>query len=253
MSIVRVVLLLACSALACSDRVELGSDLLWTADTESADLSQWTTRVGESVMLPSAETSVEVTSEVAHGGRHAVRLTNSAAWDNEELGPELLHDAGPLDDAYYSAWFLLPDEHRLSDALTLFQLRSRDADSGELHGGEHLQLRSLASGGYVLQVFNNNAAFLLEPVAEQAPVVESGVWFQLEARYERKTGGRLRVWLNGALSYDLEGRPGATGTEVVLSMCNITGMASPAPLTLFVDDAAISAARITPRGHLSFD
>lgn len=250
---VRVVLLLACSAVGCSDRVELGSDLLWTADSESGDLSEWATRVGQSVILPSAETSVEVTSDVAHGGRHAVQLTNSADWDNEELGPELLHDAGPLDDAYYSAWFLLPEEHRLRDPLTLFHLRSRDAGSGELYSGEHLQLRSLASGGYVLQVFNNNAAFLLEPVAEQLPLIASSVWFQLEARYERKTGGRLRVWLNGALSYDLQGRPGATGTEVVLSVCNITGMASPAPLTLLVDDAAISAARVTPEGHLSFD
>lgn len=243
----------ACFALGCSDRLELGSELLWSADTESADLSQWAVRAGAAVSLPSAETSVEVTSTQRHGGRHAVQLTNPAAWDNEEVGPELLHDAGALEDAYYSAWFMLPDDYRLGEPLTLFHLRSRDAASGELHSGEQLQLRSLASGGYVLHVFNNNAGFLLEPVAEQAPRVESGSWFQLEARYERKTGGRLRVWLNGALSYDLEGRPGAAGPEIVLSVCNIVGTATPAPLALFVDDAAISAARVTPHGHLSFD
>jgi hypothetical protein len=245
--------LLTCSVLGCSDRVELGSNLLWSADTESADLRQWSAALEQALLLPSADTTVEVTTDAQHGGRHAVQLTNPAAWDNEEAGPELLHDAGALEDAYYSAWFLLPDDYRLRQPLTLLHLRSRDAASGELHGGEQLQLRSLASGGYVLQVFNNNAGFLLEPLAEQAPLVESRAWFQLEARYERKTGGRLRVWLNGALSYDLEGRPGAAGSDVVLSVCNIVGTASPTPLRLFVDDAAISTARVTPQGHLSFD
>ena len=51
-----------------------------------------------------------------------------------------------------------------------------------------LQLRSAStSGGYVLQVFNNNASFLLEPVAEPAPHIESARWFQVEARYEAQS------------------------------------------------------------------
>jgi hypothetical protein len=238
--------------LACSDRVELGSDLLWSADTESADLTQWAADPEEASILPKG-TSIEATTEARHGGQHALELVSPVDWDNEEIGPELLHDAGPLEDAYYSAWFLLPEDYRLGAPLTLFHLRSRDPVSGELYNGELLQLRSLPSGGYVLQVFNNNAQFLLEPLSEQAPHVATGNWFQLEARYQKKTGGRLRVWLDGRLHYDLEGRPGATGSSVVFGVCNVTGNATPAPLHVFVDDAAISATRIAPDGHLSFD
>jgi hypothetical protein len=238
--------------LACSDRVELGSDLIWSADTESADLTQWATDPADAQLLPSADNSIEATSEARHSGQHALKLVNPANWDNEEAGPELLHDAGPLEDAYYSAWFLLPEDYRLAAPLTLFHLRSRDPVSGDLHNGELLQVRSLASGGYVLQVFNNNAQFLLEPLPERAPRLSAGVWFQVEARYQRQ-GGRLRVWQNGALSYDLEGRPGATGSNMVLAVCNVAGNATPAPLVVFVDDAAISATRVAPDGHLSFD
>jgi hypothetical protein len=239
--------------LGCSDRVELGSDLLWSADTESADLTQWAADPEQASLLPSADTSIEATSDARHSGQHALKLVNPVDWVNEETGPELLHDAGPLEDAYYSAWFLLPEDYRLGAPLTLFHLRSRDPISEELHNGELLQLRSLAAGGYVLQVFNNNAQFLLEPLPEQAPRVDAGRWFQLEARYQKQTGGRLRVWLDGVLRYDLEGRPGATGSSVVLGVCNVTGNAKPAPLQVFVDDAAISATRIAPDGHLSFD
>jgi hypothetical protein len=235
----------------CSNQLELGSDLTWSADTESADLSQWA--AANAVQLPSDEASVEVTSEQRHGGRFAVRLVNPANWDNEERGPELLHDVGPVGDAYYSAWFLLPVDHQLAPSLTFLQLKSRDAATGELFNGEQLQLRSVPSGGYVLQVFHNNAGFLLEPVAAQAPLVTAGSWFHVEARFQPTRGGKLRVWLNGSLSYDLEGRPELAGTDVVFDVCNVVESATPTPLTLFVDDAAVSASRVGPSGHLSFD
>ena len=214
-------------------------------------MSQWVAT--DAVQLPSAETSVEVTSEQRHGGRHAVKLVNPGDWDNEERGPELLHDVGPMADAYYSAWFLLPVDYQLEPSLTFLQLKSRDGATGELFNGEQLQLRSLPSGGYVLQVFHNNAGFLLEPVAAQAPLVTAGSWFHVEARFQPTSGGKLRVWLNGSLSYDLEGRSEPAGSDVVFVVCSVAGSASPTPLTLFVDDAAVSVSRVGPSGHLSFD
>jgi hypothetical protein len=147
----------------------------------------------------------------------------------------------------------LAGDHQIEPSLTFLQLKSRDAVTGELFNGEQLQLRSLPGGGYVLQVFHNNAAFLLEPVAAQAPLVTAGSWFHVEVRFQPASGGKLRVWLNGVLSYDLEGRPEPAGADVVFDASNIVESASPSPLTLFVDDAAMSASRIGPTGHLSFD
>src|SRR6185369_14104929 len=119
----------------------------------------------------------------AHRGNYSVKLVNPTGWDQDEDGPELYHALGVQCDAYYSAWFFLADAYRFEPQLTLMRLRSRDP-GGEPLKGEELQLRSLSSGGYVLQVFSNNNGFLLEPIADPAPYVESGRWFQLEARYE---------------------------------------------------------------------
>lgn len=240
--------LLALVAFGCSDQLEVGSDLLWSADHEDANLDEWTRRQSGGTRLPE-DSTISPSTSAARRGRYALELVNPAAWDEQDEGPELFHSAGLLDEAYYSAWFLLPEEYRVQPTLTLLRLRSRDPGSHKLFNGEELQLRSLSDGSYVLLVFSNNSGFLLEPVAESARRVEAGRWFQLEARYESRSGGRLRVWLDGQLTYDLSGRPGAAGADIVLSVCNVTERSTPAPLRLFVDDAAISSSRVSPDGY----
>jgi hypothetical protein len=247
--------------LGCSEPLQVGNDQLWTADQEPGNLEQWTRdgagealapRTEEKDGVPSKPSSVDVSTEVAHGGNHSVKLVNPGGWGEDFEGPELFHAAGELSDAYYSAWFMLPEQYELAPYLTLMRLRSR-SESGELLNGEELQLRSLSSGGYVLSVFNNNATFLLEPVADPAPYVEVGRWFQLEARYEPQSAVRLRVWLDGKLFYDLPARPDAATAQRVLSVCNVAQNTTPAPGVVFVDDAAVSLSRVAPSGKLSKD
>jgi hypothetical protein len=251
-------------ALGCSDPLQVGSDLIWTADMESGTLEQWTASGAGEALTPSTPdvedlagtgrpSSIEASSAAAHRGKYAVRLVNPTGWLEDFEGPELLHDVGALSDAYFSAWYLLPEARRITPYLTLMRLRSRGED-GALRNGEELQLRSLSSGAFVLSVFHNNAGFLLEPVADPPPLVEAGRWFHLEARYEPQSAGRLRVWLNGQLHYDLSGRPGSATPQLVLSVCNAAQRSEEsAPVVLFVDDAAVSRSRVGPSGELASD
>jgi hypothetical protein len=241
---------LAAASLACSDPLRLGNDVVWSADQEDGALTAWTDGDSGGTLLPSSDCTVAVSSEAAHGGRQSLKLVNPADWERMDEGPELFHDVGALADAYYSAWFLLPEHYRLDPWLTLMQLTSRDDATDELHTAEQLKLRSLPSGGYVLQVYNDNAGALLEPLSDPAPQVEAGRWFQIEARFEPHDAGRLRIWLDGTLIYDLSDRPGATGAHQVLSVSNIAEKSTPAPLVLYVDDAAVSLSRVSPTGKL---
>lgn len=242
-------MVLALLALGCSDRLDVGSDLLWSADHETGDLSEWTGDERGGTRLPNEASTVAVSQRRVRSGRAALELVNPANWNNEQLGPELFHAAGALEHAYYSAWFLLPEAYRVEPSLTLVRLRSRDSGSDELFNGEELQLRSLSDGRFVLVVFSNHAGYLLEPVAETAPLVDSARWFHLEAHYEPRSGGHLRVWLDGVLAYDLPERPGSAGTEIAFSVCNVVERSTPAPLALFVDDAAISLSRVSTSGQ----
>jgi hypothetical protein len=254
-------LLLAVSACA---PLELGSDLLWTADGESGDLAQWldggrsvaltpSTPLVDDMPMTERPSAVEATDEAAHGGRFAIELVNPTGFEDDFEGPELLHDVGALPDAYYSAWYLLPKRLRISPHLTIMRLRSW-AEDGAPQNGEELQLRSLASGDYALSVFHNNAGFLLEPVADPPPLVSAGRWFHVEARFEAQSGGRLRVWLDGVLYYDLAGRPGSASPELAFGVCNAAQKSDgDEPVVLYVDDAAVSLSRVGPRGKLRRD
>lgn len=270
--VIRVIarVVLACAPLAassgCSEPLRIGDDVLWSADLETGDLSQWTDAgEGQTVFnpgdakasvldlsreSPDPSMSVEVTSEAAHGGTHALKLSNPGTEDKRETGMELLRVVGPAADVFYSAWFMLPEDVELRPSITIARLRSRN-DAGEVLNGEELQLRSLPTGGYVLQIFNNSSAFLREPLPEQPPHLYAGHWSQIETRYEPQVGGRLRVWLDGKLVYDLTGRPGAAGKDLVLSICNTGEIFDPAPLDLFVDDIAVTLSRVGPNGTLS--
>lgn len=248
--------LLALLALGCSDPLQVGNDLLWAADAESGDLREWA-----EVLTPSAPaadgmpdaarpSSIEATTEAAHRGKHAVKLVNPTGFRDEFEGPELLQDVGVLEDGYYSAWYLVPEAQRVTPYLTIMRLRSRGED-GAPRNGEELQLRSLATGEYALSVFHNNAGFLLEPLADPPPLVQAGRWFHVEARYEPQSAGRLRVWLDGVLRYDLTGRPGSATPELVFGTCNAAQTSEgDEPVVIYADDAAVSLSRVGVTGRL---
>jgi hypothetical protein len=258
----RAALPLLLVALSACEPLQLGSDLLWTADTESGDLTQWldggrsvalapSTPLIDDMPMTERPSTVDATNEVAHRGRFSLKLFNPTGFPDDFEGPELLRDVGALPDAYYSAWYLLPERQRVRPHLTIMRLRSW-ADDGAPQNGEELQLRSLASGDYALSVFHNNAGFLLEPVADPPPLVAAGRWFHVEARFEPQSGGRLRVWLDGVLYYDLTGRPGSASPELAFGVCNAAQKSDgDEPVVLYVDDAAISLSRVGPQGELS--
>jgi hypothetical protein len=238
--------------LACSAPLDLGSDLLWTAGHESGDLSEWTADYSEAIVLSNSDT-VNASSEAAHRGRFAVKFVNATLERGEDdpQGPELSHVLTAERDAYYSAWLLVPAGQALTSNLIVLRLRSRTTGESTLFDGEEVQLRGAPDGRFVVSVFSHNPAFLRAPLANPAPLVNAGAWFQLELRYEPQSAGRLRVWLDGALTYDLSERPGAPGNELVLSLGCVTEEAVKRPLVLFMDDAAVSLSQVAPQGRLS--
>jgi hypothetical protein len=79
----------------CSDPLQVGDDLLWTADQEPGNLEQWTRdgsgealapRTEEKEGAPSKRSSVEVSTEAAHAGKYSVKLVNPGGWHDDFEG-----------------------------------------------------------------------------------------------------------------------------------------------------------------------
>ncbi|MGC4088859.1 MAG: hypothetical protein QM756_13355 [Polyangiaceae bacterium] len=240
--------LLLCASLvtACSDDVYVGSDLLWSAHHESADLSEWSLDGSGSSEVEAGRGSITVSDAFAHDGRYSVKLEKVAGGSADGAGPRLMRYGTLPARAFYSAWFLVPEDYVTTSYWTILQFDSHTSTSPVDDRGVNLQLRSLPdANGLVLQVFFHDGAYLGAPLSNPAPLITPGSWFQLEVEFNAATdtSGMLVVWLDGRRVYDISGRPTVNPASLEFMLASMLVDASPSPVVLYVDDVSIARSR----------
>ncbi len=232
----------------------LGSNVLWSDDFESGDLSAWTAN-DEGGSSASEGSAVEVTSEVARRGRYALRLR--ANTDGVSGGGAAAQRRFPTPEpAYYSAWFYVPEDtqNRTSswNIMAFDSIDPLDPEEPEkVWSGIHLNLRRLPNGELALLVFHNDRAYLQAPLAAPAATAQLRRWFHLEARFVLSSeDGEIAVWLDGAPVYHFTGRPTGVGSVLQFSVSHSGRRLEPVVSELFVDDVVVSRDRVTPQGEL---
>jgi hypothetical protein len=235
---------------ACDPRIELGSQILWSARHETGDLSEWVAEGQGGSAADPPMTTIAATTEFAHGGMYSVKLTNAAI---DDYDTSRLWRAAPYPaDAYYSAWYYLPQQVTVNVSWTIMQFRAPSSQDPSVIGYLlDVDLRSLPGGELIVSVFDHRAPYLRSPTPPVAMPVPVGRWFQLEALFRNLSDdrGRFSVWLDGQLNYDLE-RPLGVSSTVYWSPCSSSYDFAPADAALYVDDAAVSLTRLTPSGSL---
>lgn len=222
----------------CSDALSLGSDVVWNADHESGDLTQWLAdgRGSEQV----SGTGSAVVSKNRARGVHALELSIEAAGD--DAAARLWRDA-EFPEAYYDFWFLVPQQHWTASSWSIVRFASVASD-GALSGGTELQLRSLPGGGYVLVVFDHHRRYLQAPLPDPPARVEPGRWFHLSVflRQANDESGQLDVWLDGELAYAFGHRQTRSGESMRFAVMSAASALDPPAAALYVDDVAVSLA-----------
>ncbi|HMI89938.1 MAG TPA: hypothetical protein VK509_01180, partial [Polyangiales bacterium] len=130
----RVDLLLTCVALAgtwagCTDVVDVGSDIVWSADHETGDSSQWTAEMAGS-LVNDPDAGIEISDQYAHSGRYALELSAPAdsAEDALEGGARIVRRGPMPQSAYYSAWYLIPERYTTALYWSVMQFSVDDPD-----------------------------------------------------------------------------------------------------------------------------
>jgi hypothetical protein len=233
---------------ACERRIDIGSDVLWSADHETGDLSEWIAGDQGGFSANPPTTTIAASTDVAHTGSYSVKLTNAAAGARDAA--RLWRQAPYPAEAYYSAWYFLPEAYSAPVSWTIMQFRAPSPEDPSVIGSlVDLDVRGLPGGELILSVFDHRTAYLRSPTPATALPLPIGRWFQIEALFRNVSGdgGRLVVWMDGALYYDIQ-RPFGLSSSVYWSPCSSSYDLAPAEAPIYVDDAAVSVARLTPSG-----
>lgn len=228
----------------CGDSIPLGDYVLWHADHETGDVNEWSQPGVDGASIVDAT----VSDEYSHRGNYSLELTNT---DNESsIGAGF--DFNVAREAYFSAWFYLPEAYEGIESWLVLGFASRGAgctDADELCAGVDLRLRSVPSGDLLLYVFNSEPDALQPPLSDPPYFVPIARWFHVEARYRRAVdhSGRFHVWVDGEPLFHFEGWRTAEFDNL------FWGLGNPPSDTalIYADDAAISEIGVTPEA--SFD
>ncbi len=218
--------------------------LLWQADMETGDLSQWLAGQGEAVFTTGTGW-VTVTDQVAHCGRYALALGIQGAAGKLQAARIFRWQENPA-EAYYSAWLLFPERYQTSLWWNVFQFKSKAESSQPMWV---LNVGNRSNGDLVFYLWD---AIRQETHHHQLTgerlSVPVGQWVHVEAFYRRAqdNSGRIAIWQDGVKIFDIDGVQTAIAENVHWSLDNYTDRITPDDPVIYADDAAISLERLGP-------
>lgn len=241
---------------ACRPDLDVGSDVLWSARFESGGFDEWTSVPGRGAMAfpTDPNNKIEVSTERAHSGSYAARLTIDASSAGVQENA-LLSRAGDLPiEAYYSAWYYLPRSVSVGTYWVIFKFRQRSVATDPSTEAElfDLDLVDLPSGEMSLLLYDHRIAHNIA-LDVPDPIVPVGTWFQVEAFYRNAAdaSARLTYWLDGRLVKDVTGQAMAPNSWIEWDACSVGETLTPSPAVLFIDDCAVSRTRVGRDGIIA--
>jgi hypothetical protein len=235
--------LLAAAALGCSpSAIDLGldPDFLFVSDHETGDLSAWTDH-GSS--WENAGGNLALVPSPARSGRFAVEASIVPQPVGTQSAAFLIATDLP-DDAYFSAWFYLPEPARSSYYWAFFKLDAQEPSPGASATEVWVLDVQPAMEGATLRLYS---ALYPDVSLDQEPSLPIGRWFQVEAfvRAPSPDEGELRIWVDGVSILEHSGPTLPTRSVTWVIGSGAEGL-SGTPTSLFIDDAAVTKRRLGP-------
>jgi hypothetical protein len=213
--------------------------MLWSADHETGDLSQWYENQSGAV-FNTGTGQVSITEAVTHKGRYALDLTIHAG-DGEAHAARIFRWYEDPKEAYYSAWFYFPQHFEPELWWNVFQFKSRTDTRNDPMWMLNVGNRSSGQMYLYLVYWPTNDSY-----SQHVLNLPMKRWVHIEVFYRRATAktGRITVWQDGIMLFDFNNVQTAIADNVQWSVSNYTDSISPNDVTIYVDDAAISTARL---------
>lgn len=228
----------ALCAAACDPNVYVGhertvadahvSALPWEAHHEDGTLNEWLAD-GFGSSFNEGEARLEVSTEIAHGGRYALVATIEGSGDLQ-IDQAVVWREVELESGTYSAWYYFPELVLTGNWVIMKFSGEDDRFDLDVHSeGDGMRLRLWE---------HDDVGWITEPAAVELPV---GAWVHVEVDVIARpdSGGRLTVRQDGRQILDTGGRPTFPDQRVRFFVGTASFYAEPIPARVFIDDVGI--------------
>jgi len=220
-----------------------GWPVLWSADFEKGDTSQWyfpsagadgnegggTFNSGTAESVPS--------TEHAHTGRWGLKMTILAP---PESGTRMFRWREPIkwSELYYTVWYYFPRKYSVANYWNVLQWKSKNS-SGTTDPFFVLNVADRPDGSMYFRLYDWQAGRTHSQSLTNIPV---GRWFRVDAHYvcAADDSGAVTIWQDDSVQFDLRNLPTRyAGGECHWSVDNYSDNIWPSPAVIYVDDVAI--------------
>jgi hypothetical protein len=220
--------------------------ILWQADHETGDLTQWFAYQNGAV-YNSGTGSVKVTGEMARSGRYSLALSvrNAKSTDGPAQAARIFRWLENPKEAYYSAWYYFPERVKVREWWNIFQFKSVTADEENLPIWI-LVVGNLENGDMYLYLWDSINSRSYEEDHPHTLPTKRWVHLQVYVKRANDATGAIAVWQDSDKLIDLQGVQTAYNDNIQWSLNSYTHEIDPSNMMIYVDDAVISTKRITP-------
>ncbi len=230
-----------------------GQQILWSADHETGDLSQWYSpskapdgkHNGGVYNTGIADTVAS--KDFAHSGSWSAKMTISTP-SRPSSGTRLFRwgELRSHPQLYFRVWYYFPRLYRPTEYWNVFQWKSKNSDNSVNDPFFVLNVGNRRDGTMFLYLVNWQKRKTYHQSVADIPV---GKWFEVEAFYScaADNTGRVTFWQDKHLLFDVpDVQTRYSFGDCQWSVNNYSSGLTPSTATIYVDDAAIATRRIDP-------
>ena len=236
-------------------------DVLWSADMETGDLSEWSLpdlpggpNSGGGVFNSGISAAMADAVITAHSGIYSAKLYIEARGrsDLPTSGARLFRWREPQEhsELFYSVWYYFPRRYQPNGTPSwwnIFQWKSKHHDASVSDPFFTLNVGSRPDGSMYLYLYDQKAIRTITQTVKDIPEAR---WFRVEAFYrcEADQSGRIDLWQDGTAILTIAGaQTRYLDGDCEWSVNNYTDSLESGSATIYVDDAAICSGGRCPQ------
>lgn len=219
------------------------SSVIWSDDTETGNLDQWTAGQYGEAAFNSGNGAVTASTDVAHSGKTSLKLAiNDASGASQAARIFRWNDPDGNslpESAYYSVWYYFPQNYTPAEWWNVMQFKSRTSSSS-VDPMWVLNVGNRANGNMYFYLWD--AMHKQSYDAATALDLPVGQWTHIEIYFRRSTGssGQITIWQDDVKLFDLDQIQTTTADNQQWSLSNYTDNITPSNPVIYADDAVIS-------------